>query len=370
MNLREINFPLFNNKQYQDIMLRLYDLILFLMSSFLSTDQIIALRTMHKKSREKRVCDKIKAILLLNSGYTYEHIGEILLLDDSTIRRWHTLFEEEGINSLLSDNYIGGASKLTDRQQQKLVGHLENNVYLTAKEICAYVLKKYKVAYTVKGMTSLLHTLGFRYKKPKHVPGKANIEAQLEFINAYDKLKKKKKENDRIYFMDGVHPLHNSQPAYGWIRKGADMVLQSNTGRERLNLNGAYNIEDHKAVIQEADSINAQSTVSLLEEMMRNQPLGLIYVILDNARYYRSKMVQVFVRKNKRVRLVFLPPYSPNLNIIERLWKFFKKKVTYNTYYEKYAVFREYCLRFFKNLDKYRAELETLMTDNFQLIQA
>jgi transposase len=89
---------------------------------------------MHKKSRDKRVCDKIK-------------------------------------------------------QQQKLVGHLENNVYLTAKEICAYVLKKYKVAYTVKGMTSLLHTLGFRYKKPRHVPGKANIEAQLEFINAYDKFK-------------------------------------------------------------------------------------------------------------------------------------------------------------------------------------
>jgi len=266
---------------------------------------------MHKKSREKRVCDKIKAILLLNSGYTYEHIGEVLLLDDSTIRRWHTLFEEEGINSLLSDNYIGGASKLTEKQQQKLIQHLENNVYLTAKEICAYVLKKYHVAYTVKGMTSLLHSLDFRYKKPKHVPGKASIEAQLEFIKAYDKLKKKKKEDDRIYFMDGVHPLHNSQPAYGWIRKGADMVIQSNTGRERLNLNGAYNIEDHKAIIQESDSINAQSTVSLLEEMMRNQPLGLIYVILDNARYYRSEFVRVFVKKNKSPVYRRLPDPMP-----------------------------------------------------------
>jgi transposase len=219
-------------------------------------------------------------------------------------------------------------------------------------------------------MTSLLHTLGFRYKKPRHIPGKADVEAQLEFIKAYDKLKKKKKEDDRIYFIDGVHPLHNSQPAYGWIRKGTEMVIPSNTGRQRLNLNGAYNIEDHKVIIQEADSINAQSTVSLFEEMLRNQPLGLIYVILDNARYYRSEMVRVFVKKNKRIKLVFLPPYSPNLNIIERLWKFFKKNVTYNTYYEKFAVFREYCLRFFKNLDKYRAELETLMTDNFQLIQA
>lgn len=370
MTLREINFPLFKYIQYQDIISRLYNLLLFLMSGFLSTDQIIALKKIHKKSREKRVCDKIKAILMLNDGHSAEFIARILILDDSTIRRWYTTYEEDGINGLLIDNYTGGASKLTEKQQQNLVQHLENNVYLTAKEICAFVLKKYNVAYSVKGMTSLLHTLDFRYKKPKHVPGKANIEAQLEFINAYNKLKKKKKEADKIYFMDGVHPLHNSQPAYGWIRKGTEMVIQSNTGRQRLNLNGVYNIEDHKAIIQETDSINAQSTVSLLEEMMRNQPLGLIYVILDNARYYRSEMVRVFVKKNKRIKLVFLPPYSPNLNIIERLWKFFKKKVTYNTYYEKFAVFREYCLRFFKNLDKYRSELETLMTDNFQLIQA
>jgi len=340
------------------------------MSGFLSTEQIIALKQIHKKTRDKRVCDKIKAILMLNDGHSAEFIGRILILDDSTIHRWFAIYEEEGINGLLIDNYIGGASKLIEKQQQQLVQHLENNVYLTAKEICAFVRKQFRVDYTIKGMTSLLHTLGFRYKKPRHIPGKADVEAQLEFIKAYDKLKKKKKEDDRIYFIDGVHPLHNSQPAYGWIRKGTEMVIPSNTGRQRLNLNGAYNIEDHKVIIQEADSINAQSTVSLFEEMLRNQPLGLIYVILDNARYYRSEMVRVFVKKNKRIKLVFLPPYSPNLNIIERLWKFFKKNVTYNTYYEKFAVFREYCLRFFKNLDKYRAELETLMTDNFQLIQA
>jgi transposase len=340
------------------------------MESFLTGEQYYDLRMLHKRSKEKRVCDKIKAILMLDSGYTYDHIAEVLLLDDSTIRRWYSLFEEKGIKGLLADNFTGGLSYLTKNQQEALIKHLDSTVYLTAKEICAYVLKRFKVDFTSKGMTNLLHNLGFRYKKPKHVPGKANIKAQLEFIEAYKKLKKKKKQDDKIYFMDGVHPLHNSQPAYGWIRKGVDMVLQSNTGRERLNLNGAYNIEDHTAVVIESDSINAQSTVILLEEMMRKQPLGLLYIILDNARYYRSEIVQSFVRKNKRIRLVFLPPYSPNLNVIERLWKFFKKNITYNTYYEKFAVFREYCLRFFKNLGKYRDELETLMTDKFQLIQA
>ncbi|MCX6272789.1 MAG: IS630 family transposase [Bacteroidetes bacterium] len=339
------------------------------MSDFLTKQQVKLYRELHRQV-DASVKDRIKAILMLNTGYTYEHIAEVLLLDDSTIRRWHRKYEERGLGCLISDDFIGGTCKLTLKEQQELTQHLEENVYLTAKEICSYVEEIFKVVYTVKGMISLLHHLNFSYKKPKHIPGKANIEAQLKFIETYNTLNEKKEENDKIYFMDGVHPLHNSQPAYGWIRKGVDMALKSNTGRARLNLNGAYNIDDHSAVIQEADSINAQSTVSLLEEILRKQPLGVIYIILDNARYYRSRMVQEFVEKNTRIRLMFLPPYSPNLNVIERLWKFFKKNVTYNKYYEKYAVFREHCLQFFKNLNKYRVELETLMTDNFQLIQA
>lgn len=340
------------------------------MNNFLSSGEVDVLKKMHKKSREKRTSDRIKAILMLNSGYSYEHIAEVLLIDDSTIRRWHLRYEEGGIEHVLADYYIGGTGKLTEKQLKTLTEHLEDNVYMTAKEICAYVTKKFKVEYSVKGMTNLLHSLGFRYKKPKHVPGKANVELQEKFIDAYQKLKEQKKPEDRIYFMDGVHPLHNSQPAYGWIRKGTEIVLQSNTGRDRLNLNGAYDIEHYTAIIHEASSINGQSTVELLKDIKQKQAKGKIYVILDNAKYYRSTVVQSFIKSNKRIKLIYLPPYSPNLNVIERLWKFFKKNVTYNMYYEKFAVFRHHCLQFFKNIDQYKNELETLMTDNFQLIQA
>jgi len=104
--------------------------------------------------------------------------------------------------------------------------------------------------------------------------------------------------------------------------------------------------------------------------MMRKQPLGIIYIILDNAKYYRSQIVTEFQRQNPRIQLLFLPPYSPNLNVIERLWRYFKKNITYNKYYEEFAVFRRYGINFFKNIKKYRSELESLMTDNFELIQA
>jgi len=103
---------------------------------------------------------------------------------------------------------------------------------------------------------------------------------------------------------------------------------------------------------------------------MARQPYGRLYVILDNARYYRSKEIRAFLFNNKRIRLIFLPPYSPNLNLIERLWKFFRKTITYNSYYEKFAVFRKYCLDFFRHISKYRIELQSLMADNFQLLHA
>jgi len=170
--------------------------------------------------------------------------------------------------------------------------------------------------------------------------------------------------------MDGVHPLHNSQPAFGWIKRGAEMVLKANTGRQRININGAYCLENQSVVIHESDMINAQSTIALLRKMIAKQPYGRLYVILDNARYYRSKEIRAFLHDNKRIRLIFLPPYSPNLNLIERLWKFFRKTITYNSYYEKFAVFKKYCLDFFRHISKYRIELQTLMADNFQLLHA
>jgi len=96
----------------------------------------------------------------------------------------------------------------------------------------------------------------------------------------------------------------------------------------------------------------------------------MIYIILDNAKYYRSQVVQDFLKDHIRIQLMFLPPYSSNLNVIERLWKFFKKKTTYNTNYDQFSQFQRCCIVFFKNIEKYIDELRTLMTENLQIIQA
>jgi transposase len=337
------------------------------MEKFLTEQQRESYKKLHKQCKEKRIADRIKSILWLDDGGSYEEIAIRLMIDDATIRRWYEQFERGGINELMIDSFTGGQFKLSDDEQNQLNTHLEQRVYLNSKEVCEYVKEQYGIEYTSKGMTNLLHRMGFTYKKPKHLPGKSDRQAQETFIAQYEELKTKKNAEDKIYFMDGTHPMHNSQLSYGWIKKGKEQFIKANTGRKRININGAYDIENHTVIIREDESINAQSTVALLEQMLREQPFGILYIILDNARYYRSQYVQEFLDKNHRLQFIFLPAYSPNLNIIERLWKFVKKKVTYNKYYETFLEFREKILETFGNLENYKNELETLMTENFQL---
>nr|WP_256203603.1 transposase [Nitrosomonas sp. Nm58] len=114
--------------------------------------------------------------------------------------------------------------------------------------------------------------------------------------------------------------------------------------------------------------MNAQSTIQLFQQIEAHHPIAAhIYIICDNARYYRSQLVNDYLNDSK-IKLIFLLPYAPNLNLIERYWKFFKKKIFYGRYYEIFSFFKSTCEAFFTTLDHYKAELRTLLTDNFQII--
>lgn len=167
------------------------------------------------------------------------------------------------------EGYVGGLGYLDEAQRQALEAHLREHVYLTVQEIVTFVKERFGVEYTVSGMTDLLHRLKFVYKKPKVVPGKSDALAQVRFLEEYEKLKEYKGDKDPVYFMDGTHPQHNTMPAYGGIKQGEAKEIKTNTGRERLNINGALNIEDLSVVARFDGSINAQFTLGLLAELER-----------------------------------------------------------------------------------------------------
>ena len=335
---------------------------------FLTDEQRASLIREHRAEKIRRHADRIKAILCLDSGMSYEETSRVLLLDDSTVRDYEWQYRRDGLDALLSDAYRGGTAKLTEAQERELDAHLEAQLYSTAAEICDHVQETYGITYTVDGMRHLLKRLKFVFKKTKLVPGKADAEKQRAFLVQYEKMKAEKGKDDEICFLDGVHPQHNSKPANGWIKKGKEKQLLSNTGRERININGALNPRNHDVIVRDDPSINADSTMKLFDQLQGHYPNAPnIFCIADNARYYRNKRVKEYL-ETSRIRLIFLPSYSPNLNLIERLWKFMKKKRCNNTYYEKFADFRTAILSFFENIHEYEPELRTLLAENFRVI--
>ena len=199
------------------------------MSDFqLTSREIAALKTFHRTLRDRRLADRIKAIVLLGSGWSVSEVAQILLYDETTIYHWLEKYQQGGKDELLSLCYKGKPCSLTEHQQEELAKHLDEKTYLASKDIRDYVKKKYHVKYSATGMKELLHRLGFSYKKPTHVPGKLDPAKQEAFVEEYETLRKTKGKNDPIYFADACHPQHNSLPAYGWIRRGKAKLLLCN----------------------------------------------------------------------------------------------------------------------------------------------
>lgn len=207
------------------------------------------------------------------------------------------------------------------------------------------------------------------------IPGKhQSKEIQEEFVEKMLlKVQKAKNSNGKeiVLNFDPMHQTHNNENGYMWQIKGKEGTKRvlSNTGRRRLNILGAINMINLDIVpfITE-NNCNKEAIKVFLYEVKKTYPKAKkITIFLDNARYQRNYEVQEYAEKLGIV-LEFMPPYSPNLCLIERLWKFFKKKVIKNQYYETFDEFYHFVCQFFQNWDLWKNELADLLTLKFEII--
>lgn len=182
----------------------------------------------------------------------------------------------------------------------------------------------------------------------------------------------KSNEKEVLLYADPMHQVHNTENDYAWQEKGKSGTkeIAANTGRRRLNIIGAINaVNMQPTILLEEENCNADSIVRLLESIKKQyQNAVTICLILDNARYQKGTIVQSKAIELE-IDLIYLPPYSPNLNLIERLWKFFKKKVMKNQYYEHYQTFKNAIDNFFDNFNQYQNQLSTLLNFKFGIIK-
>lgn len=324
-----------------------------------------------RENKDVKTAIRIRAILALDAGFTEKEVAGILLLDEDTIRKWRKKYDKrQFFSDWLGEAYKGYNGKLTKDEEIEVNRCVEKETITDCRQVVGFIAKHYKKIYTITGVTKLLHRLGFVYKQVVLIPGKLNEEKQMAFVKQYKTLKKNKKADEVILFGDGVHPTHNIHKTKAWVKKGEDKQIKTNTGRGRLNINGALDPESLEVTVYYSETINALTTIEFLKKLEEKYRGKKITLIVDNARYYKNKEVTAYLAKpGCRIKLIFLPSYSPNLNFIERLWKFLKKYIIGVKYREKFKEFENDVMQFFGNIHPYENRLRQFIGTELHLIK-
>lgn len=322
------------------------------------------LELQHSKERDRRVADRIKAVLLTAEGWTQKQIAQALRIRYETVQDHLNDYQK---SKKLKPENGGSRSHLTPHQTSELIKHLEDNTYLKAELICAYVEHTFGVFFTASGMTKWLKRNNFSYKKPKGTPAKADPEKQAEFIRYYEDLLNTLPEDEPVEFADAVHPTMATKITFGWIRKGQDKLISTTASRTRINLLGSINLESMEITIASHETINSKAMEKHFSALRKKYPKApKIHVIADRGSYNTSQETKDAAEKYGIV-LHHLPPYSPNLNPIERLWKIMNEFARNNRVFKTVADFRKALDDFIVIWPKIASSMVDRINDNFQV---
>jgi transposase len=245
-------------------------------------------------SAAHRLARRANALVLLDDGMSCGAIAKVLFLDDDTIRTWHRLYQEDGIEGLASFGHEGSACRLGEAQQERLKAWVTATLPRTTAQVGAWIEAEFGIAYESRsGLIALLHRLGLEHRKPKAVSRKLDPVKQAAFIKAYENLLNHLANDEAVLFGDAVHPTHAVRPVGCWAPKETPVAVAQTSGRQRLNIHGAIDLETGQTRMLEALTVDAASTIMLLMAIEAMYPgKRMIHLFLDNARYHHAKLAQ------------------------------------------------------------------------------
>ena len=328
-------------------------------------------RTYHDHPHVRK---KLNSLYLKHLGYPHNQISEIIGISTNTLRSYLKEYNLGGLQSILEVKFYRPESDLKayitlikDEFSEKPPSSLSEAQHRIAKLTGIYR--------SITQISAFVKSIGLRQLKVGFIPGKALNEEkqkeQREFIS--DKLEPNIEEAregmQQLLFMDAAHFVHGAFLTVLWSFVRA--WIPSPSGRKRFNVLGAINaITQELHLVTNTQYINSKSIIEMLNLLSERYKGQLITIVLDNASYQRCNLVKEHAKKTG-IRLLFLPSYSPQLNIIERLWKWVKKDCLYGKYYAKFDQFKAGIEKTLEKVNKEetKEQLRTLLNLKFQTFE-
>ncbi len=314
----------------------------------------------HRKTCDVCELDRIKTVLLHSEGWSIAAIAQALREHESTTSRHIKDYLEEAKLTVIKG---GSDSFLPNEQTEALTAHLTEALYHHTHDIVVYIRERWSIEYSVSDLNKLLHRQGFT--KPKGRPYKVNLAKQVAFMK---KLKASLNNSEKILFINAVHPSQATKLSYRRIKKGQTVDLSTTVSRTRVNLIGAIELENISKTVTDTDEIiNTEAASAFFQKLREQYPIKLkLHLVLEQSGYHRSGNLKK-AAKNLNIHLHYLPPCSPNLNPIERLWKVMNEHVRDNKFFNSAKAFRSSILNFFeKTLSEIGDSLSERINDNYQ----
>jgi transposase len=329
-----------------------------------------------RNERDHRITRRLLALLWLDQGRTEAEVANLLDVEPRSIRNWKKLYRTGGLDALCTLQHKGDRGELTAPQQQQLRDEIQTGRFRTIKHVRAGIEQTFAVTYSDSGAKRLLRRLGCSYHKASGFLFKAKRDKQGEWVKKYEEHKGRVGRTLRRYFIDGVPPVWGQESLFTcWLLRGQRLEVPVGSGRKRLNILGAYCPDDHEYLDWRSsrENLTARSVIALFERMRAKHPEVKVFVIyLDNAKYHHAVLVKEWVGRVRleegvEFQLEFLPAYSPNLNLIERLWRFLRKEAL-QRWHATFASMESAVAGVLDHLEKYRPELRSLMRERFRLV--
>lgn len=313
--------------------------------------------------QKRMLCIRMKHL-----GFKHQDIADTIGCCRNTVGNYVELYEKSGFEGLKVLNYHKPKSKL-DKHNAKVEASFREHPPRSVKEAAARIKKLVRIERSPGRIRQYLHRLGMKPRKTGQIPSKADPVKQRKYHDEVIQplLSKAQKGECHVFFMDSVHFVLAAFVAIIWCFERK--FVKTSPGRFRLNVIGAIHATTKElTALYNTTYITAETVVELLEKIAKAYAGRPIHIFLDNARYQHCQLVKDAAQR-LGISLEFLPPYSPNLNLIERLWKFVKAEVLAATYFPDSKNFQDAIINFLNQLHKkkMKKELHTRLSFNFQL---